>query len=146
MPHACIGVDVIVGFPGETQADFLDTYHFLNDLDISYLHVFTYSERANTPAAEMEGVVPVNVRRERNEMLGILSEKKRRHFYEQHLGQTRPVLFEVHKDKTLMAGFTDNYIKIETPLQPDCLNQILTVDLQKINREGIVEIGIGIFA
>jgi threonylcarbamoyladenosine tRNA methylthiotransferase MtaB len=91
-------------------------------------------------------VVPVNVRRERNEMLGILSEKKRRHFYEQHLGQARPVLFEVHKNKNLMAGFTDNYIKVETPLQAECLNQILMVDLQKINREGIVEIRLGILA
>jgi len=144
MPHACIGVDVIVGFPGETHEDFLETYHFINDLDISYLHVFTYSERANTPAAEMEGVVPVNVRRERNEMLGILSEKKRRHFYEQHLGQNRPVLFEVHKDKKLMAGFTDNYIKIEAPLQVELLNKVLNVDLQKINRESIVEIGLDV--
>ena len=92
----------------------------------------------------MEGVVPVNVRRERNEMLGILSEKKRRHFYEQHLGQNRPVLFEVHKDKNLMAGFTDNYIKIEAPLQVELLNQVLNVDLQKINREGIVEIGLDV--
>jgi threonylcarbamoyladenosine tRNA methylthiotransferase MtaB len=145
MPHACVGVDVIVGFPGETQEDFLESYRFISDLDVSYLHVFTYSERANTPAAEMEAVVPLQVRRERNEMLAILSEKKRHHFYEQHLGQSRPVLFEVHKDKNLMTGFTDNYIKIEAPLYAECLNEVLLVDLQKINREGVVEIGLDVF-
>jgi threonylcarbamoyladenosine tRNA methylthiotransferase MtaB len=138
MPHACIGVDVIVGFPGETKEDFLETYRFIQQLDVSYLHVFTYSERANTPAAEMEGVVPVGERRERNDMLTILSEKKRRQFYEKHLGESRPVLFEVHKDPQLMAGFTDNYIKIETPIVPELLNKIQPVDLQKIGMSGDV--------
>ncbi len=138
MPHACIGVDVIVGFPGETKEDFLETYRFIQDLEVSYLHVFTYSERANTPAAEMEGVVPVGERRERNDMLTILSEKKRRQFYEKHLGELRPVLFEVHKDQQLMAGFTDNYIKIETPIVPELLNTIQAVDLQKIGASGDV--------
>lgn len=132
MPHCCIGVDVIVGFPGETEEDFLETYEFLNQLDISYLHVFTYSERINTPAAEMEGVVPLGERRRRNKMLSILSEKKRRAFYEKHLGQVRPVLFEVHKDSKLMAGFTDNYVKIETPLIPEYLNTIKEVELTEI--------------
>jgi threonylcarbamoyladenosine tRNA methylthiotransferase MtaB len=116
MPHACIGVDVIVGFPNESDADFLETYQFLVDLDISYLHVFTYSERANTPAAEMENPVPMHKRRERNEMLRILSEKKRRAFYQQFMGEKRPVLFEKSKRTGFLTGFTDNYIKIEMPM------------------------------
>lgn len=139
MPHCCIGVDVIVGFPGETEEDFLETYHFLNELDISYLHVFTYSERANTPAAEMPNVVPVEERRRRNEMLRILSEKKRRHFYNRFLGQFRNVLFEKHKDETLMTGFTDNYIKIEAPIQPEMLNTIGSVQLMNITENSTVE-------
>ena len=136
MPHCCIGVDVIVGFPGETDEDFLETYNFINELDISYLHVFTYSERANTPAATMEGVVPMHVRRERNEKLRILSEKKRQYFYRQFVDQTRPVLFEVHKDKQLMAGFTDNYIKIETNIDPAMINQIARAELSEVNKNG----------
>ena len=140
MPHACIGVDVIVGFPGETSEDFLASYRFLNDLDISYLHVFTYSERKGTPAAEMLGVVPMNVRRERNKMLTILSEKKRRFFYEQHLGETRKVLFEVHKDKQYMSGYTDNYIRIQAPVEPSILNQLHWVRLNEINEAGLVKI------
>jgi threonylcarbamoyladenosine tRNA methylthiotransferase MtaB len=132
MPHACIGVDVIVGFPGETDEDFLETYRFVNELDISYLHVFTYSERANTPAAEMEGVVPMNIRRERNEMLRILSEKKRRHFYEQHEGTSRPVLFEAKNQNGKMFGFTDNYIKVAVDYDERLVNQIAMVDLQKV--------------
>lgn len=140
MPHACIGVDVIVGFPGETDADFLETYRFIQELDVSYLHVFTYSERPNTPAAEMPDVVPVNVRRERNEMLTILSEKKRREFYKQHLGQQRPVLFEQHKNKRLMSGYTDNYIRIEAPFDPAYLNGIAEVTLDALQPEGAVSI------
>ncbi|MBK8655078.1 MAG: tRNA (N(6)-L-threonylcarbamoyladenosine(37)-C(2))-methylthiotransferase MtaB [Haliscomenobacter sp.] len=142
MPHACIGVDVIVGFPGETEADFLDTYHFLTDLDVSYLHVFTYSERANTPAPEFDDPVPVEERRQRNEMLSILSEKKRRFFYEQHLGQTRPVLFEMHKDNGLISGFTDNYIKIEAPFQEGLINAILPATLTGMRRSGNVEVSV----
>lgn len=138
MPHACIGVDVIVGFPGETEEDFLETYRFINEMDISYLHVFTYSERPNTPAAEMEGVVPVGTRRERNKMLTILSDKKKRHFYEQHVGDTRPVLFEVHKDKSLMSGFTDNYIKIETSIAAELVNTIQEVKLKGVSEEGLM--------
>lgn len=136
MPHCCIGVDVIVGFPGETEEDFLETYRFLNELDISYLHVFTYSERPNTPAVEMAEAVPMEERRRRNKMLNILSEKKRRYFYEQHLGQTRPVLFEQHADDNLMSGFTDNYIKIEAPLDEALLNEIAEVDLLELNADG----------
>lgn len=132
MPHACIGVDVIVGFPGETEEDFLETYRFLHSLDISYLHVFTYSERANTPAAEMEEAVPMEERRRRNEMLTILSEKKRRAFYETHLGQTRRVLFEKHGAPGLLSGFTDNYIKIEVPADEEWVNTLLPVSLDTL--------------
>ncbi len=139
MPHCCIGVDVIVGFPGETEEDFLETYRFLNELDISYLHVFTYSERANTPAAEMEGVVDMGERRRRNEMLRILSEKKRHHFYRQFSEETRPVLFEAHKDKTRMTGFTDNYVKVNLPLDPALLNTIAPVKLGDLNGEGTID-------
>ena len=136
MPHCCIGVDVIVGFPGETEEDFLETYRFINELDISYLHVFTYSERPNTPAAEMTEAVPMEERRRRNQMLTILSEKKRRYFYEQHLGQKRPVLFEQHPDKSKMSGFTDNYIKVELPLEEALLNEIAEVELMDFSKEG----------
>lgn len=139
MPHACIGVDVIVGFPGETADDFLETYQFLNELDVSYLHVFTYSERANTPASEMEGVVPVGERRRRNDMLTILSIKKRRHFYTRHIGSVREVLFEHSKTPGMMTGFTDNYIKIETTLQPELINTILPVRLQGFCGEDVLE-------
>lgn len=139
MPHCCIGVDVIVGFPGETEEDFLETYRFLNELDISYLHVFTYSERANTPAAEMEGAVDMGERRRRNEMLRILSDKKRHHFYQKFSGQTRPVLFEVHKDQKLMTGFTDNYVKVELPLVADLINTIAPVTLGELNGNGMMD-------
>ena len=141
MPHACIGVDVIVGFPDETDADFLETYHFINSLDISYLHVFTYSERANTPAAEMENAVPMHKRRERNEMLRILSEKKRHAFYQQFIGQTREVLFEKHKNTDFLTGFTDNYIKIELPKGENTeggINTIAPVELIDFNIDGDV--------
>jgi threonylcarbamoyladenosine tRNA methylthiotransferase MtaB len=133
MPHACIGVDVIVGFPGETDEDFIETYRFINDLDVSYLHVFTYSERANTDAAEMKGVVPVNIRRDRNEMLRILSEKKRRNFYEQHLSSIRPVLFEAKNLDGKMFGFTDNYVKVAVDFDEKLINKIARVRLDKID-------------
>ncbi len=140
MPHCCIGIDVIVGFPGETEEDFLETYRFINDLNISYLHVFTYSERPNTPAAEMTGVVSVQERRRRNQMLTILSEKKRRYFYEKHLGEVRPVLFEKSKEAGRMAGFTDNYIKIDTPLNEALLNEIRMVNLIDFDENGSVKV------
>ena len=139
MPHCCIGVDVIVGFPDETDDDFLETYKFINELDISYLHVFTYSERANTLAAEMENKIPMETRRKRNEMLRNLSEKKKRFFYNQFIGRYRSVLFEVSKDKNMMTGFTDNYVKIETPLQPEMINQIASVQLMRISDNDLVE-------
>jgi threonylcarbamoyladenosine tRNA methylthiotransferase MtaB len=129
MPHACIGCDVIVGFPGETEADFLETYRFIQSLEVSYLHVFTYSERANTPAAEMKGVIPVEERRRRNQALRGLSEMKRRSFYQAHVGSERPVLFEQHKNPALLSGFTDNYVKIEMPFQSDWVNTIRPVQL-----------------
>jgi len=139
MPHCCIGVDVIVGFPGETNEDFLETYNFINELDITYLHVFTYSERPNTPANEMENPIPIHIRRERNEMLRILSEKKKRHFYSQYIGQTRTALFEVSKNKDLMSGFTDNYLKIELPYNPEMINELGQVRLGAINEKGNFE-------
>lgn len=142
MPHCCIGVDVIVGFPGETEEDFLETYHFLTELDISYLHVFTYSERPNTPAAEMEDVVPMAERRHRNEMLTILSEKKKRHFYEQQLGAVRPVLFEKSKEVGIITGFTDNYVKITVPLEETWVNHVVPVRLREVQAQGVMEIDI----
>ena len=138
MPHCCIGVDVIVGFPGETEADFLETYRFINELDISYLHVFTYSERPNTPAVEMDGVVPMEDRRRRNQMLTILSEKKRRHFYEQNLRQVRPVLFESGKRPGRISGFTDNYVKVDCAGPDTWVNRVEFVELQEILPEGDV--------
>jgi threonylcarbamoyladenosine tRNA methylthiotransferase MtaB len=136
MPHACIGCDVIVGFPGETEDDFLETYRFLQELDISYLHVFTYSERANTPAATMPGAVPLEERRRRNQALRGLSEMKRRAFYAQHVGSVRPVLFEHHKSAGLMSGFTDNYVKMEMPLESGLLNTIAPVHLKGLSEDG----------
>ena len=139
MPHCCIGVDVIVGFPGETEEDFLETYNYLNELDITYLHVFTYSERANTLASEMSDEVSVNERRKRNEMLTILSEKKKQYFYRQYLEQVRPVLFEKSKVVDKMSGFTDNYIRIEMPLDEALLNTTQNVKLNQINEKGLVD-------
>ena len=136
MPHACIGVDVIVGFPGETNRDFLETYNFLNGLDISYLHVFTYSERADTDALAIKPVVPVNVRRERNKMLRILSEKKQRAFYSAHLGTVREVQFEHDNRKGSLQGFTDNYMKVLVPYTPALAGQLRRVWLEKLDREG----------
>jgi threonylcarbamoyladenosine tRNA methylthiotransferase MtaB len=138
MPHCCIGVDVIVGFPGETEEDFLDTYHFLNELDISYLHVFTYSERDNTDAIHLKDSVPVNIRKKRNKMLRILSAKKLRHFYEKHLGEERLVLFEADHKEGFMHGFTDNYIKVKTPYDPKLINQLRMVSLKEIDEKGEV--------
>lgn len=138
MPHCCIGVDVIVGFPGETREDFLETYEFLNQLDVSYLHVFTYSERQNTLAADMPGVVPGNQRAERSKMLHILSDKKRRHFYEQNLDRELPVLFENDIEDGLMHGFTPNYIRVAFPYDPSLVNTIAEVRLDQINERGVV--------
>ena len=140
MPHACIGVDVIVGFPGETDEHFLETYHFLNELDISYLHVFTYSERDNTEAAAMGGVVPNAVRAKRSKMLRGLSVKKRRAFYESQLGTTRTVLFEGENKEGYIYGFTENYVKVKTPWNPELVNTLHQVNLTRIDEEGGVRI------
>ncbi|WP_086476564.1 MULTISPECIES: tRNA (N(6)-L-threonylcarbamoyladenosine(37)-C(2))-methylthiotransferase MtaB [Arenibacter] len=138
MPHACIGVDVIVGFPGETEEHFLTTYNFLNELDISYLHVFTYSERDNTLAAEMEGVVPKKVRSKRSKMLRGLSVKKRRAFYEGQLGTTRTVLFESENKEGYIHGFTENYVKVKFPWDPSLSNTLQEVKLTEIAEDGLV--------
>ncbi|WP_347065939.1 tRNA (N(6)-L-threonylcarbamoyladenosine(37)-C(2))-methylthiotransferase MtaB [Flavobacterium sp. WV_118_3] len=138
MPHACIGVDVIVGFPGETDELFLETYNFLNELDISYLHVFTYSERDNTEAADMEGVVPMNVRSKRSKMLRGLSVKKRRAFYESQLGTNRTVLFEGENKEGYIHGFTENYVKVKTPWNPELVNTLHDIQLTKIDEDGSV--------
>ncbi|ESU26978.1 MiaB-like tRNA modifying protein [Flavobacterium limnosediminis JC2902] len=138
MPHACIGVDVIVGFPGETDELFLETYHFLNELDISYLHVFTYSERDNTEATEMEGVVPANVRAKRSKMLRGLSVKKRRAFYEGQIGTNRTVLFEGENKEGYIHGFTENYVKVKTPWNPELVNTLHEITLTRIDEDGSV--------
>ena len=138
LPHACIGVDVIVGFPGETDELFLETYNFLNELNISYLHVFTYSERANTRAVELEGVVPMKKRNERSKMLRILSEKKRRKFYEENLGQTFTVLFEEDVENGMMHGFTENYIRVAAKYDPILINELKQVTLDEILETGNV--------
>ena len=138
MPHACIGVDVIVGFPGETDEHFLETYHFLNDLPISYLHVFTYSERDNTEAAEMEGIVPANVRAKRSKMLRSLSVKKRRAFYESQIGTNRTVLFESENKEGYIHGFTENYVRVKTPWNPALANALQEINLTKIDDDGSV--------
>jgi len=140
MPHACIGVDVIVGFPGETDQHFLETYNFLNDMDISYLHVFTYSERDNTEAAQMIDVVPMNVRNKRSKMLRGLSVKKRRAFYESQIGTNRTVLFESENKEGYIHGFTENYVKVKTPWNPALVNTLHTINLTKIDEEGSVRI------
>jgi threonylcarbamoyladenosine tRNA methylthiotransferase MtaB len=132
MPHACIGVDVIVGFPGETEAHFRETAAFLADLDISYLHVFTYSERPDTLAADMEGSVPMNIRHQRNEVLRNLSERKRQDFYRRFEGQTRPALFEAADHDGWLEGFTDNYVKVRVPQSSGWANQIVPVKLENL--------------
>lgn len=140
MPDACIGVDVIVGFPGETEEHFLETYHFLNDLDISYLHVFTYSERDNTEATQMEGAVAMNVRNKRSKMLRGLSVKKRRAFYESQIGLTKTVLFESENKEGYIHGFTENYVKVKTPWDPALANTLHQIKLTEIDQDGSVRL------
>ncbi|MGJ8760288.1 MULTISPECIES: tRNA (N(6)-L-threonylcarbamoyladenosine(37)-C(2))-methylthiotransferase MtaB [unclassified Polaribacter] len=138
MPNACIGVDVIVGFPGETDELFLETYNYLNEMDISYLHVFTYSERPNTEAVHLEGVVPKKVRAKRSKMLRGLSAKKRRAFYESQLGNTLTVLFENENKEGYINGFTENYVKVKTPWNPELVNTLHTITLTEIDEDGLV--------
>jgi threonylcarbamoyladenosine tRNA methylthiotransferase MtaB len=138
----CIGVDVIVGFPGETDEEFLDSYNFLQSIDISYLHVFTYSERANTSAPKLGETVPMEKRKERSKMLHILSDKKKRAFYEENVGSERTVLFEAEEDEGIMFGFTENYVKVKTPFDTSLVNQFRKVKLTAIDRDGIMKIDV----
>ena len=140
MPDACIGVDVIVGHPGETQELFLETYAFLQELPVSYLHVFTYSERANTTALEIKPVVPASQRAERSKMLHILSEKKKRAFYESQLGRVSRVLFEEEIEDGYMQGWTENYVRVMAKYDPLLINEIKTVQLSSIAENGLVEV------
>jgi threonylcarbamoyladenosine tRNA methylthiotransferase MtaB len=138
LPNACIGVDVIVGFPGETDALFLETYNYLNEMDISYLHVFTYSERPNTEAVHLDGVIPKKTRAKRSKMLRGLSAKKRRSFYESQLGNTLTVLFENENKEGYINGFTENYVKVKTPWNPELVNTLHTITLTEIDEDGLV--------
>lgn len=140
IPHCCIGVDVIVGFPGETKEDFLDTYQFLNEMDISYLHVFTYSERDNTQAIGLKGTVPTSQRAERSKMLHILSDKKRRVFYEQNITREDEVLFEEDIENGMMFGFTRNYVRVTAKYDPLLVNETKHIRMTAITPEGHVEI------
>jgi threonylcarbamoyladenosine tRNA methylthiotransferase MtaB len=137
MPHCCIGVDVIVGFPGETEEHFLETYNFLTELDISYLHVFSYSERANTEAAEMDNPIDKGIRHKRSKMLRVLSAKKKRHFYEQQIGSTRDVIFEGENKDGFMYGFTENYVRVKTPFQSSWINTIKKTELNQMDENGV---------
>jgi len=141
-PDTCIGVDVIVGFPGETDEDFLTTVNFLKDLDISYLHVFTYSERANTGAPKLGAKVPMDTRRERSKILHLLSDRKKRAFYETQIGQKRQVLFEQEENEGVLYGFTENYVKVKTAFNPALINQMVSVELTEIDRDGLMKCNI----
>jgi len=141
-PDACIGVDVIVGFPGETDEEFMETIDFLKEIDISYLHVFTYSERANTTAVKLGDPVPMNVRKERSKMLHILSDKKKQAFYQQNIGSVRTVLFESEEDNGMMYGFTENYVKVKVPFDPEYSNTFRKVELTEIDRDGIMKVNV----
>jgi len=136
-PDTCIGVDVIVGYPGETEEEFQKTYDFLNQLDVSYLHVFTYSERPNTGALKVEGKIPVGIRNERSKMLQILSHKKRRAFYESQLGKKAKLLVENENQNGFLHGFTENYVKVKIPYDPILINTIQEVRLEEIDRDGV---------
>lgn len=139
-PDCCIGVDVIVGFPGETDEEFMETIHFLKDIDVSYLHVFTYSERANTTAVKLGDPVPNEIRKQRSKLLHILSDKKKRAFYEQQVGTTRTVLFEAEEDEGIMYGFTENYVKVKVPFNQNLVNTMQRVKLVAIDRDGVMKV------
>ena len=124
IPDICIAIDIIAGFPGETEEDFMDSYNFVKSLPLSYLHVFTYSRRPGTPAAAMKEQVPEQVKHDRTNRLLELSETKKRFFYHEHVGETRPVLWESENVDGKMFGFTDNYIKVAAPFNPDWVNTI----------------------
>ena len=139
-PDCCIGVDVIVGFPGETDEEFMDSLDFIKDLDISYLHVFTYSERANTGAPKLGEPVPMAKRKERSKMLHILSDKKKRQFYEENVGSERTVLFESEEDNGMMYGFSENYVKVKIPFDSKLINAFHKVSMSEIDRDGIMKV------
>lgn len=138
-PSTCIGVDVIVGFPGETDEEFIETVNFIKELDVSYLHVFTYSERANTTAIKLGKIVPMKIRKERSKQLHILSDKKKRAFYETNVGSTGTVLFEADNSNGWMSGFTENYIKVKVPFNPDLSNTFQYVHLNEIDSDGLMK-------
>lgn len=140
IPDCCIGVDVIVGFPGESDEDFLETYNFINELNIAYLHVFTYSERANTLATEMENSVPMKTRHKRSKMLRILSEKKRRKFYEENIGKHKRVLFEEDIEDGYMHGYTENYIRVRAKYDPVLVNDVKSVQLVEVSPTGAMDV------
>lgn len=142
MPECCIGVDVIVGFPSETDEDFLETYQFINELPVSYLHVFTYSERPNTTALRMKGKVLNSTRSNRNKMLTILSEKKRRYFYDANIGKTGHVIWEAESHNGWMHGFTENYVKVKMPFVAEKVNTLDSIVLEEIDTDGIVKVKI----
>lgn len=137
MPHCCIGADVIVGFPGETEENFLETYHFLNELDVSYLHVFSYSERDNTEAIKMSGVIDKATRNKRSKMLRVLSVKKKHSFYEKQIGTVRSVLFEHENKDGFMYGFTENYLRVKTKFNSEFSNQIVKTKINKMDENGV---------
>ncbi|MDX2361438.1 MAG: tRNA (N(6)-L-threonylcarbamoyladenosine(37)-C(2))-methylthiotransferase MtaB [Crocinitomicaceae bacterium] len=138
-PDACIGVDVIVGFPGESDEEFMETVDFLKDLPVSYLHVFTYSERANTTAIKLGDPVPMNIRKERSKQMHILSDKKKRAFYEENVGRQEVVLFENEENNGVMYGFTENYVKIKTPFDASLANTFQKITMTEIDRDGIMK-------
>ncbi|MDA0714576.1 MAG: tRNA (N(6)-L-threonylcarbamoyladenosine(37)-C(2))-methylthiotransferase MtaB, partial [Bacteroidetes bacterium] len=140
MPKACIGVDVIVGFPGETEEEFKKTLDLIHEMEVSYLHVFTYSERPNTTALRMDGIVPVKTRQERNKILRMLSLKKQRAHYQTHTGSVQDVLFESEEVDGRIHGFTENYIKVTAPFDPELVNSVCPVELERVNSDGIMEI------
>ena len=137
-PDCCIGVDVIVGYPGETDEEFMKTYNYLKDLPVSYLHVFTYSERANTTAKKLEGSIPMNVRKDRSKMLRILSEKKKRAFYESQVGKSGNVIWEGDNHDGFLNGFTENYIKVKKKFSEEAINTIEHVSHKEIGKDGVM--------
>jgi threonylcarbamoyladenosine tRNA methylthiotransferase MtaB len=141
-PNTCIGVDVIVGFPGETDEDFMDTYNFLNELEVSYFHVFTYSERANTTAVKLGAAVPMEKRKERSKMLHILSDKKKRAFYESQLGKTGTILVEAEEENGYLHGFAENYIKVKIPFDEKLVNTFVRVTFLEIDRDGVMKVSL----
>jgi len=139
-PDCCIGVDVIVGFPGETDEDFQETMDFLQALEVSYLHVFTYSERANTTAIKLGEPVPISVRKERSKQLHWLSHRKKQQFYHSQLGKWRTVLFEQEEDEGKMYGFTENYLKVESIFDASLVNQLVPVQMDQLTLDQTIKV------